>query len=95
MASHGFDLFQYLLGDIIEVAGLSENQQQLYKAEDAAVACFRFAEGALGTGSWNFAACFAEENVEIIGERGKIEFAVFEEKPVRLHTESKNAAARV
>ncbi|MBN1379804.1 MAG: Gfo/Idh/MocA family oxidoreductase [Gammaproteobacteria bacterium] len=95
LASHGFDLFQYLLGDIAEVAGFSENQQKLYKAEDAVIACFRFRDGVLGTGSWNFAAHFTEENVEIIGERGKIEFAVFDEQPVRLCTENKNESLMI
>jgi 1,5-anhydro-D-fructose reductase (1,5-anhydro-D-mannitol-forming) len=50
LASHGFDLFQYLLGDIVEVAGFTARQAGLYAAEDAVSASWRFASGALGMG---------------------------------------------
>lgn len=43
LASHGFDLFQYLLGDIVEVAGFTARQAGLYAAEDAVSASWRFA----------------------------------------------------
>ncbi|WP_060764833.1 Gfo/Idh/MocA family protein, partial [Pseudomonas fluorescens] len=47
LASHGFDLFQYLAGDIVEVSGFSARQAGRYAAEDAVTACWTFASGAL------------------------------------------------
>lgn len=84
LASHGLDLFQYLLGDIVEVAGLSARQAGLYAAEDAVSACWRFACGTTGMGCWNFVADRREDRVEMIGSQGRISFSVFDEHPVQL-----------
>ncbi|CAI8718040.1 1,5-anhydro-D-fructose reductase (1,5-anhydro-D-mannitol-forming) [Pseudomonas chlororaphis] len=84
LASHGLDLFQYLLGDITEVAGFTARQAGLYSAEDAVSASWRFASGALGTGAWNFVADRRVDRVEIIGSQGRIGFSVFDEQPLQL-----------
>ncbi|KJZ40155.1 Gfo/Idh/MocA family protein [Pseudomonas fluorescens] len=84
LASHGFDLFQYLLGDITDVAGFTARQTGLYAAEDAVSASWRFASGATGMGCWNFVADRREDRVELIGSRGRIRFSVFDEHPVQL-----------
>ncbi|WP_447776570.1 Gfo/Idh/MocA family protein [Pseudomonas chlororaphis] len=84
LASHGLDLFQYLLGDITEVAGFTARQAGLYSAEDAVSASWRFASGALGTGAWNFVADRRVDRVEIIGSQGRIGFSVFDEHPLQL-----------
>ncbi|MGE7955972.1 Gfo/Idh/MocA family protein [Pseudomonas sp. NPDC089530] len=87
LASHGLDLFQYLLGDITEVVGLTARQAGLYRAEDAVSASWRFASGALGTGAWNFVADRRVDRVEIIGSQGRIGFSVFDEHPVQLEAD--------
>lgn len=87
LASHGFDLFQYLLGDIVEVAGFTAHQAGLYAAEDAVSASWRFASGALGMGCWNFVADRREDRVEVIGSQGRISFSVFDEHPVQLEAD--------
>ena len=87
LASHGFDLFQYLLGDIVEVAGFTAHQAGLYAAEDAVSASWRFASGALGMGCWNFVADRREDRVEIIGSAGRIGFSVFDDHPVQLRAD--------
>lgn len=84
LASHGFDLFQYLLGDIVEVAGFTARQAGLYAAEDAVSASWRFASGATGMGCCNFVADRREDRVELIGSEGRISFSVFDEHPVQL-----------
>ncbi|PWE39876.1 Gfo/Idh/MocA family protein [Pseudomonas prosekii] len=84
LASHGFDLFQYLLVDIREVAGFTARQAGLYAAEDAVSATWRFASGATGMGCWNFVADRREDRVELIGSKGRITFSVFDEHPVQL-----------
>ncbi|HCS43006.1 MAG TPA: oxidoreductase [Pseudomonas sp.] len=87
LASHGFDLFQYLLGDIVEVAGFTARQAGLYAAEDAVSASWRFACGAMGMGCWNFVADRREDRVEVIGSKGRISFSVFDEHPVQLEAD--------
>ncbi|WP_411031847.1 Gfo/Idh/MocA family protein [Spongiimicrobium sp. 3-5] len=84
LASHGLDLFIFLLGDIQQVFGLSLNQQQLYLAKDAVAACWVHQGGVTGTGSWNFGCEDKEDRVEIFGSKGKVQFSVFEENPLIL-----------
>ena len=91
LASHGLDLMMHLLGDIQQVQGQALNQQGLYQAEDAVTACWQFApqadgSRATGSGYWNFAAFERCDQVEIIGNKGRIEFSVFAEEPLRLVT---------
>ena len=81
LKSYGFDLFQYLAGDIIEVSGFTARQAGRYAAEDAVTACWTFSSGALGMGCWNFVADRREDRVELIGSRGRICFSVFEDQP--------------
>lgn len=87
LASHGLDLFVHLLGEIKDVSGFCINQQGLYSAKDAITACWIHESGITGTGSWNFGCGEQEDHVEIIGSKGKIEFTVFDEKPIRLTNE--------
>jgi predicted dehydrogenase len=87
LASHGLDLLQFLLGDIEDACGVATNQQALYGAADAVSACWRFANGALGSGSWNFGGDRREDVVEILGQRGAIRFSMFDEAPLQLRAE--------
>ena len=84
LASHGLDLFTFLLGNIKEVYGISLNQQQLYSAKDAFTACWLHESGVTGSGSWNFGCDSSEDRVEILGSKGKIQFSVFKENPLIL-----------
>ena len=88
LASHGLDLFNYLLGDIKEVSGISVNQQGLYTANDASVACWLHENGITGTGSWNFGCNKREDNVIIYGSQGTISFSIFDETPILLSNEN-------
>ena len=87
LASHGLDLFTFLLGDIKEVSGISLNQQNLYSAKDAITACWLHESGVTGSGSWNFGCSTREDNVEIFGSTGKITFSVFNDEPLLLLNE--------
>ncbi|MCG8316006.1 MAG: Gfo/Idh/MocA family oxidoreductase [Pseudomonadales bacterium] len=88
LASHGLDLFNFLLGDIYHASGMCVNQQNLYGAKDAVAAIWQHPNDVLGSGYWNFGAYTRQDEVEILGERGKICFSVFLEAPVRLVTRS-------
>ncbi|MCW2118290.1 Gfo/Idh/MocA family protein [Flavobacterium sp. 7A] len=87
LASHGMDLFEYLLGEIINISGFTTNQQGLYSAQDAIVASWIHETGITGAGSWNFGCATREDVVQIIGSKGKIEFSIFEENPIKLTNE--------
>ncbi len=84
LASHGLDLFAFLLGNIKEASGMSLNQQGLYSAKDAVAACWLHDAGVTGTGSWNFGCEQSLDRVEIFGSKGKISFSVFEDEPLLL-----------
>ncbi|MBC9796314.1 Gfo/Idh/MocA family protein [Sinomicrobium weinanense] len=84
LASHGLDLFTFLLGNVRQVQGISLNQQGLYGAKDAIVSCWLHENGVTGTGSWNFGCHTREDRVEIFGSKGKLTFSVFDETPLFL-----------
>jgi predicted dehydrogenase len=84
LASHGLDLFTYFLGTIKDASGMSLNQQNLYTAKDAFTACWLHESGVTGIGVWNFGCGNSEDRVEIFGSKGKIEFSVFKDEPIRL-----------
>ena len=84
LASHGLDLFAFYFGDYETVHGLATNQQGLYSAFDAVTANWVYKSGVTGSGFWNFGCCENTDCTEIFGERGKITFSVFDEKPIRI-----------
>ncbi len=84
LASHGLDLFTYLLGNIKSVSGIATNQQGLYSCYDSISACWLHDSGITGTGSWNFGSNEREDCVEIYGSKGKITFSIFENHPFLL-----------
>ena len=82
LASHGLDLFAYLLGDFDEAKGIGINQQGLYSSLDAISACWSHKSGVTGSGSWVFGCNSRQDYVEIYGSKGNIKFSVFDEKPL-------------
>jgi 1,5-anhydro-D-fructose reductase (1,5-anhydro-D-mannitol-forming) len=89
MASHGIDLFEYLLGEIKDVSGFVRNQQGLYTANDSVTACWMHKNGGV-TGSLQCnLGCSARQEmdrVEIVGSKGKIEFSIIDQNVIRLTT---------
>ncbi|HIP03306.1 MAG TPA: Gfo/Idh/MocA family oxidoreductase [Campylobacterales bacterium] len=90
VGSHGLDLLGFLLGDIIDAVGMSENVQNLYTAKDAISACWKHPNGVTGSGSWNFGMHKREDSVTIYGSRGKIKFSALDEHPIELENEEEN-----
>lgn len=82
LASHGLDLFEFLLGEVKEASGFSLNQQGLYSAVDAVAASWIHKCGATGSASWNFGSFGNEDKVDIYGSSGKITFSVFQDGPL-------------
>lgn len=89
LASHQLDMLQYMFGPIIEAEGYCQNMAGLYKVEDTFNACFRFANGLSGSGSWCFVAheSARRDRISIVGTKGKIVFSVFDYEPIVLDTE--------
>lgn len=89
LASHGIDLFIYLLGTIEKANGIAVNQQGLYTAMDSVTGHWIHESGVTGSGSWNFGTQKREDEVQIYGDNGKISFSVFgQEDPVVLESGS-------
>ena len=88
LASHGLDLFTFLLGDIAEARGIAQNQQGLYSAFDAVSGTWLHGNGITGEGFWNFGTQHRVDKVDIYGSEGKIGFSVLDEAPIQLENAS-------
>lgn len=86
LASHGLDLFHFLLGEVGEASGSSKNEQGLYSAPDSVTGSWLHKSGVKGSGSWNFGSADDVDRVEIYGEKGKISFSVFHDTHIMLET---------
>ncbi|WP_105167600.1 Gfo/Idh/MocA family protein [Pseudoalteromonas sp. T1lg23B] len=88
LASHGLDIFGYLLGDYKEAKGVGSNQQALYSALDSVSACWVHKNGVTGSGMWNFGSATRQDNVVIFGSKGEIHFSIFQDPEVTLITQN-------
>jgi predicted dehydrogenase len=79
LASHQFDYLDFIFGPVSSVNGIASNFAGLYRAEDTVAATWRHESGVIGSGSWSFVVgkhCERDE-IEIIGENGKISLSSF------------------
>ena len=89
LAAHTLDFLDYLLGPIQAAQGAASNQAKLYPAEDTVTGSFTFASGVQGSGNWCFCSYTRMDQVELIGDQGKITFATFENaEPIVVTTEA-------
>lgn len=88
LAPHQIDLLQEMFGPVLEAEGYKANRGGLYETEDTVSACFRFANGLTGSGSWCFVAheSAKTDSIDIVGDRGSIAFSVFTYQPIVLQT---------
>ena len=86
LAAHTLDLLDFILGPIARTTGGAGNQAGLYGAEDIVNGTFEFASGVRGTGIWSFNAFGDVDRTEIVGSRGRVSFATFDDLPVTLDT---------
>jgi predicted dehydrogenase len=82
LASHCFDLLDFLLGPLADVSGLAANTGRAYRAEDVVVAAFRAGTSVLGTGRWNFNAAAALDRIIFTGTSGELRTPVFADTDV-------------
>ena len=82
LASHCFDLLDFLIGPIARVSGHAINTAGAYPAEDVTAAAFEFASGVLGTGIWNFNAAEKTDTITFVGSEGELTTPVFSDTAV-------------
>jgi len=88
LASHQFDYLDFIFGPVKTVKGMAINKAGLYPAEDTVVGTWEHESGVTGTGSWCFVADQSNETdeIEIIGEKGKIVLPCFSPGKVKITT---------
>jgi predicted dehydrogenase len=77
LASHCFDLLDFLFGPITDVRGAAINTGGAYAAEDVTSAVFRLGARMTGTGTWNFNADMKTDIITIAGSEGTIVSPIF------------------
>jgi predicted dehydrogenase len=87
LASHGFDLVDFLVGPITEVAGFAINSGGAYAAEDVTGATFQIGPRTIGTGIWNFNTARKRDSLTLIGSKGEIRTSLFADDDVFVRTE--------
>jgi predicted dehydrogenase len=90
LGSHQLDYLDYLFGPIQRVRSVAVNQAGLYEAEDFVSAGFTFNNDIAGTGIWSFSVSPSgtRDIIEILGDRGTINFTTFNFEPIILTNES-------
>lgn len=86
LASHILDFLDFIFGPIGKVRANALNQAHLYPAEDLVIANWTHESGVAGTGAWCFTTSELSnlDEVEIIGDQGRIIFSTFKSVPVIL-----------
>jgi 1,5-anhydro-D-fructose reductase (1,5-anhydro-D-mannitol-forming) len=82
LASHCFDLIDFLLGPVTEVWGVAANTGGAYAAEDVTAAAFGIGRRVLGTGTWNFNAARTIDVMTFRGSEGELRTPVFADTDV-------------
>ena len=90
LASHTLDFLDYALDEIEDIRANAINQAGLYPAEDLVMATWKHKSGIAGTGTWCFSTSDKNklDEVEIIGDQGRIVFSTFAFSPVVLENNS-------
>ncbi len=78
LACHTLDILDFIISPIETVHGFSANQRKMFESDDIVTTSFQFANGVLGTGVWCSDVAEEEDRVEIIGNKGKLVFSIFE-----------------
>jgi 1,5-anhydro-D-fructose reductase (1,5-anhydro-D-mannitol-forming) len=76
LASHYFDIIDFLAGPITAAAGFPLNTGGTYEAEDVTATAFQIGGKVAGTGVWNFNASASADSIVFTGSSGEIATAV-------------------
>lgn len=72
IGSHVLDCLMMFFGELETMNGFADNNGGHYPAEDTIMASFKFKNGISGTGNWCFTADETKNEVEIVGNKGRI-----------------------
>jgi len=88
LASHQFDYLDFLFGPVVNANGLKKNISKRYGVEDYISANYEFENGVMGNGVWYFSIAdeFEKDEIEIVGEKGRIIFSTFDTDPIEVIT---------
>ena len=88
LASHQFDLLDFIFGPIEHATGFTANIADIYDVEDTVSAAFSFNSGITGTGSWSFVAPsgIRVDSIEVVGTKGRLSFSTFDFSNIELET---------
>lgn len=78
------DILEFYFGKMTDFTGQVFNQGGSDPTGDTITATFRHENGAVGTGSWCYAADKDQEEVMIVGSKGNLRFSVFGKEAVIL-----------
>jgi predicted dehydrogenase len=85
---HMLDFLDDLLGPVRSVTGFAANLGGHYAAEDQVSASLVFESGVVGSGLWSFTSGQRTDSTTLIGTRGTIQYATFNESPLVLTTDA-------
>lgn len=90
MAPHTLDILDFLLGEIVEAKGFTQNLGGYYEVADTVSATMRFQSGVLGTALWSFVSSpdSREDSVTIYGTEGQLMFNTFSFQPIVVSTDN-------
>jgi len=77
LASHCFDLVDFLAGPITAASGFALNTGGRYPVEDVTAAAFQFGDHAVGTGIWNFNTDREADELTLRGSKGHLRTPIF------------------
>ena len=94
---HALDILFYFLGDPLEITGYTANKGGLYEPEDTLGVLLRLPGDLLVTGSWNFVTpeSFRRDQVELVGEAGRLKFSIFSFAPITLVREKSHESFEI
>jgi predicted dehydrogenase len=81
---HQIDLLDFYLGPVAEVHGRARNLRDIYPSPDTIAVSFSFESGLLGSGIWAYTSGAEVDEMEFVGTRGKLTFAVAVPTPFTL-----------
>ncbi len=89
VGSHMLDWLDYALGPIAAAHGSAANQGGMYPVEDMVSGSWVHESGVQGVGLWSFAAQRSrQDEIAILGSKGRITFECYSTQPVVLTTDS-------
>jgi 1,5-anhydro-D-fructose reductase (1,5-anhydro-D-mannitol-forming) len=77
LASHAFDIVDFIVGPVSRASGFALNTGGRYPAEDVTAAAFQLGDSVVGTGIWNFNADGDRDEMTITGSQGQLRTSVF------------------